>query len=61
MIYLALREQVRDAHNVAIYSFKSEGEWSDLISKGGRHSPCVCVWVRNSSHVHIYSHGGNAR
>ena len=53
--------EVRDAFNVDIYSFKSEGEWSDLIAHGGRHSPCVCVWVRNSSHVHVYSHGGNAR
>ena len=53
--------EVRDAFNVDIYSFKSEGEWSDLIAHGGRHSPCVCVWVRNSSRVHVYSHGGNAR
>jgi hypothetical protein len=53
--------EIRHAFNVKIYSFKSEGEWRDLISHGGQHSPCVCVWIKNSTGVHVYSHGGNAR
>ena len=53
--------EIVNAHNVAIYSFKSEGEWRDLYTAGGTHSPCVSVWIHNSSSIHIFSHGGNAR
>eukprot|EP01050_Picozoa_sp_SAG11_P018687 SAG11_NODE_2865_length_2891_cov_1.325931_2_plen_318_part_00 len=53
--------EIKNAHNVAIYAFKSEGEWNDLIAHGGQHSPCVSVWIHNSSSVQIFSHGGNAR
>ena len=53
--------EIVNAHNVEIYSFKSEGEWRDLIYDGGTHSPCVSVWINNSTNVRIFSHGGNAR
>ena len=52
--------EIVNAHNVIIYSFKSEGEWRDLFSHGGQHSPCVSVWIHNSTSVRVYSHGGNA-
>lgn len=53
--------EVVDAHNVIVYSLKSEGEWRDLFSHGGTHSPCVTLWIHNSTSVHVFSHGGNAR
>ena len=53
--------EIANSHNVVIYSFKSEGEWRDLIYNGGTHSPCVSVWINNSTNVRIFSHGGNAR
>eukprot|EP00747_Dinoflagellata_sp_TGD_P010525 gnl/TRDRNA2_/TRDRNA2_119907_c2_seq1.p1 gnl/TRDRNA2_/TRDRNA2_119907_c2~~gnl/TRDRNA2_/TRDRNA2_119907_c2_seq1.p1 ORF type:complete len:564 (+),score=46.97 gnl/TRDRNA2_/TRDRNA2_119907_c2_seq1:1-1692(+) len=52
--------EIADAHNVVVYSFKTEGEWRDIM-RGGLHNPGVAVWIRNSTNVSIYSHGGNAR
>jgi hypothetical protein len=50
--------EIQNAHNVKNFSFKSEGEWGDLIAHGGRNSPSISVWIHNSSSVHVYSHGG---
>jgi len=54
--------EVRDSPcPLRIFSFKSEGEWRDLVAKGGKHNPDVTLWIRNSSNVHVYSLGGNMR
>jgi hypothetical protein len=54
--------EVRDSRGaVRIYSYKSEGEWRDLYSHGGRHNPDICIWIRNATNVHVYSLGGNMR
>lgn len=53
--------EFRDAGNVFVYSLKSEGEWRDLVFKGGLKNPAVALWVRNCSEVNVFSFGGNAR
>ena len=32
-----------------------------VMPSSGTHSPCVSVWIHNSSNVRVYAHGGNAR
>ena len=52
--------EIRDAWNVCIFSFKTEGGWVDVY-EGGTHMSGPAVIIANSSNVSIYSHGGNAR
>eukprot|EP01052_Picozoa_sp_SAG31_P035924 SAG31_NODE_4403_length_3266_cov_1.232397_2_plen_737_part_01 len=52
--------EVRNAHNVAVYSFKTEGGWVDVY-EGGIHMSGPAMIIKNSTNVSVYSHGGNAR
>ena len=52
--------EIRNAHNVAVYSFKTEGGWVDVY-EGGTHMSGPAVLIKNSTNVSVYSHGGNAR
>ena len=61
LVLVQANMEISNSHNVLIYSFKSEGEWRDLSLHGGTHSPCVAVWIDNSTNVRVFSHGGNAR
>lgn len=50
-----------NSSNIHVFSLKSEGEWRDVIYHGGKNNPGVALWIRDCSHVNIYSFGGNAK
>jgi hypothetical protein len=43
--------EFQSSSNLHVYSFKSEGEWRDLIYHGALNNPGVALWVRNCSQV----------
>ena len=53
--------ELRGAHNVHIYSFKSEGYWPNCLDQRIP-NPSVVLWIsEDSSQIRMYSYGGNAK